>query len=520
MEKQPARRRMSVEDSTARLIQAIHQSLDQLTILWDQVHMETVSREARIECAYEHFHNLLRDIVSSEEEMIQNVGKDIAARRLAVADLRKLFKMSEFDESQYPSGSIALLKALDKDLAVLREGKEKIIQKQLDVYNEMEELCKRSGAEMIKVDDIMETILSDQELEEMRQWTSKIRRELKERIQTIVENQDECRKIHKTLGINSVLTEEELYLLDCDFHAPDAAATDEILEKFMSLCQKLKDQHDVWIEQVAFRYDELLVKLEELSQKCFLANRRFYPSSFDPENQDNNDIVKIESEIEALEEKYQRGRPVFDKLGEWMDLWQEKLRTEQKACRASFYNNRGGSIAATLKRQKQVNNQMTKIFDELKTLVQEYVDNNYEILDIQVEGLLPHKYAEFVMEEYERDKEVQRAQKQLTKKQSNETGTLRSAKRPPVFNSNTAPRSARKRSFSCSQLSVISPTHGPITSSPMLDPSATLCSMANAKTLSKTPSKTGASVHKTPSRSGRANAVLTPSGKSSNRPWY
>lgn len=90
--------------------------------------------------------------------MIQNVGKDIAARRLAVADLRKLFKMSEFDESQYPSGSIALLKALDKDLAVLREGKEKIIQKQLDVYNEMEELCKRSGAEMIKVDDIMETV--------------------------------------------------------------------------------------------------------------------------------------------------------------------------------------------------------------------------------------------------------------------------------------------------------------------------------------------------------------------------
>lgn len=62
---------MSVEDSTARLIQAIHQSLDQLTILWDQVHMETVSREARIECAYEHFHNLLRDIVSFCKSLIR-----------------------------------------------------------------------------------------------------------------------------------------------------------------------------------------------------------------------------------------------------------------------------------------------------------------------------------------------------------------------------------------------------------------------------------------------------------------
>uniref|UniRef100_A0A915EK52 Protein regulator of cytokinesis 1 n=1 Tax=Ditylenchus dipsaci TaxID=166011 RepID=A0A915EK52_9BILA len=118
-------RRMSVEDSTSDLILSIRNTLERLTQLWDQVHMERSSREARVEYAYEHFHTLLRDIVSSEEEMILNVGKDITARRLAISDLRKLFNMPEFDESPYPNGSITLLKALDKDLAVLQDRKRK-----------------------------------------------------------------------------------------------------------------------------------------------------------------------------------------------------------------------------------------------------------------------------------------------------------------------------------------------------------------------------------------------------------
>lgn len=31
----------------------------------------------------------------------------------------------------------------------------------------------------------------------------------------------------------------------------------------------MKDQYDEWIEEVAFRYDELLIKMTELSKKCF-----------------------------------------------------------------------------------------------------------------------------------------------------------------------------------------------------------------------------------------------------------
>lgn len=36
---------------------------------------------------------------------------------------------------------------------------------------------------------------------------------------------------------------------------------------------------------MAFRYDELLVKMDEISNKCFQTNRaQTYPSNFDPSN--------------------------------------------------------------------------------------------------------------------------------------------------------------------------------------------------------------------------------------------
>jgi hypothetical protein len=45
----------------------------------------------------------------------------------------------------------------------------------------------------------------------------------------------------------------------------------------------LKDHYDSWIEQVAFRYDELLVKLDALSTKCFRPPvSKDYPEKFNP----------------------------------------------------------------------------------------------------------------------------------------------------------------------------------------------------------------------------------------------
>lgn len=61
-------------------------------------------------------------------------------------------------------------------------------------------------------------------------------------------------------------------------------------------------------------------------------------------------------------------------------------------------------------RQKQVCQQVPKVFNELKEIVTDYA-KKYNAEDILIEGMLPHKYAEYIMEEYQRDKEVQKAHK-------------------------------------------------------------------------------------------------------------
>jgi hypothetical protein len=90
--------------------------------------------------------------------MIRNVGKDISARRVAIADLRTMFNMNPFDETVYADGSIALLKALDKDLALLQERKEKILESQMEVYRELEMLCGRTATEMVEVEGISDKV--------------------------------------------------------------------------------------------------------------------------------------------------------------------------------------------------------------------------------------------------------------------------------------------------------------------------------------------------------------------------
>lgn len=60
-------------------------------------------------------------------------------------------------------------------------------------------------------------------------------------------------------------------------------------------------------------------------------------------------MKKLEEQVKARKERYNRAQPVFDMLKEWMDCWKQKLETERRVCRASFYKNRGGNLNQKLK---------------------------------------------------------------------------------------------------------------------------------------------------------------------------
>lgn len=55
---------MTVEDSTAKLVYTVRDTIDKLTDLYDKVHMDQASREKRIDFNLGHIYDLLTQIVS------------------------------------------------------------------------------------------------------------------------------------------------------------------------------------------------------------------------------------------------------------------------------------------------------------------------------------------------------------------------------------------------------------------------------------------------------------------------
>jgi hypothetical protein len=97
-------------------------------------------------------------------------------------------------------------------------------------------------------------------------------------------------RIFETIQLpnNHSISGDDLQCLQVDLHGQHLVLSQDLLNKLQAINQRvssinsmgycnfpkifhsqLKDHHDVWIEQVAFRYDELLVRLDDISAKCF-----------------------------------------------------------------------------------------------------------------------------------------------------------------------------------------------------------------------------------------------------------
>ncbi|KAI1731540.1 microtubule associated protein (MAP65/ASE1 family) domain-containing protein [Ditylenchus destructor] len=523
---------------TAKVTKHLFNTLADCAHLWDRVKLDKESQRALVNKILKRIDIVLDDIVSAEEKMVEKVPKDINSRRNDLLKIRSEFKQSPFDESRFPTESLILLKALEADLSHWRARKEAIMQRQQQLYNKLKELCYRADLVPTEMNGIYDTMIDSKELIHLETMVNDAKETLNLRLETLQELHQESMRIHKTLGENSKLSTDEVQLLGLDIHSPSTVITADLVTQFMALNEKLKDLHDEWVESVAIRYDELMSKMDELSQKCNVSDLPNFPNEFDPAKIDDSHMKQLKEEVIMLEDKYRRGRNVYDKLYEWTSLWKQKLNAEQKACRASFYNNRGGSIVNTLKRQKAIDVKLPKILEELKQVVTEHISSGADVADILVEDMRPDAYVQFVVDEYQKDKEMQRMQKQLSKR--NETGQLKRATPMKIqkkgnniltINSTNSQESSvpkRKRSLSCSelQISAISPVRrknpGPKASSPKLHPQPS-SSMRSTRTPSKSstrqlyPSNTSNIV----TRSAKKDQLGQQDVKGSEkRPWY
>jgi transposase len=98
----------SHEDHT----QLIQSMITQMETMWDKVHMDVSTRKRRLGIAFPHQNRLVKDIIETEKQMVQDVGMQINKLSTDLDALQHMFGLPLFDQSEYPSGSISLVQCI------------------------------------------------------------------------------------------------------------------------------------------------------------------------------------------------------------------------------------------------------------------------------------------------------------------------------------------------------------------------------------------------------------------------
>jgi hypothetical protein len=437
--------------------------------------MEQHAREKRVEQAYAHFYGLLDDIVSSEEAMVQGVISDLEKRRTDVNQYRSELLLSEFDETLYPPRSIPLLKAFEKELHRLEAKRSEILAQQSELYHRLNQLYRRLANDVPSFEGIQNKVLPANVMEDIKTMCSEAETELAKRLDEVLKLQAQAKLMTSRLTEQDV-SEDEKELIYRDFLDTETVIPADLPDKFRRINDALHTQYEEWLQQASFEYDELIFKLEDLYEKLSVEESERVPmDKFNPEEHGVEYLTMLRHKFEHFYERYQRGKIVFDKFAEWQRLFKEKVGYEDAATGTDFYNNRGGALNQRLKRINFLEKHVPQVQQELAKLVEEFTEN---MDDIMVDGVTPDKKAEQMVIQHELEKEQRRMAKHLEKQRQLEEETKYRGsplKRTPMKTVKATPTPLkgkhRKRSISCTNLSVITPVRSnadgnPMTSSP------------------------------------------------------
>uniref|UniRef100_A0A914E4D6 Protein regulator of cytokinesis 1 n=1 Tax=Acrobeloides nanus TaxID=290746 RepID=A0A914E4D6_9BILA len=408
------KRRVSVDNTLANLLNKIHSTMARLNELWNEVSMEERARVSRIEHAYGHFYNLLDDIIRAEEDMVAGVYSDIEGSRLAVSDIRRELGLEAFNESLYAPHSVALLKAMDRDLVELKELKREKLAYQQELIREYENICTKLGIESDRFLADQDHLLSAEELHSLQLKKIDLGVELQQ-IELEVKNwQEETRRIYEKIGADS-LSPVQSNILYTDIS--ESVFSPEIRVSFQQLFEKAQADYEKWVAISDFEYAEMMILLKDLWNKCAIPEEnRTFPERFNPETQSHTDIDALRKEIAYLQQRYEECRPIFDKLNHWLSLFKEKQELDERYSTDALFNNRGGSLNNILKRQNQLAKLLPKALSELQTSCHTY-EKSHNGKCVYVDGMPANQYAEWVMRSYEQQKEINRRIKQEQKKE-------------------------------------------------------------------------------------------------------
>lgn len=350
--------------------------------------------------------------------------------------MREELGLDPLSDVEVPSGLVPRGNYLKMHLRTLIEDKEKRMVDQIKVYNDYKEACERIG--VLYSDDLFTTkIMPPSSTAELKIKLIDAEKTFHQRLDKIQEIQKKVRLIMSHIG-RSCFTEDDLALISMDYDHKTACIDESIVANFEELSSKADFDYEEWYNEVTQIYQGLIAELDFYWKKLHVPeSERKFPLHFDPTFQTQNDVEKIKSEIARVTLKYEEHKEIYDKLNEWLELWEEMLSFENPNVGAEKYKNRGGALQAQLKRENKVRSMVPKLLSELEMLCAEHVRKNENIPVIGDERLSACAYARSLMQQHEEDKKMAKLNKDAEKK-----GRLQHESR---FGVSPSPKSALNR---------------------------------------------------------------------------
>uniref|UniRef100_A0AC34QI97 Protein regulator of cytokinesis 1 n=1 Tax=Panagrolaimus sp. JU765 TaxID=591449 RepID=A0AC34QI97_9BILA len=475
-------RRQSVDNWANQLFNVISQTKVDLNNIWDEMSLSEDQRQSRLLDSQTFVKNLLEEMIDHERKQLTKIH---ATHEKYLEKVRALCKELDFDENldrKLPKGLVPQTNYLKLEIKSLEAVKADKLVEQKNIYDAAREACDKIGA-VIPNGELFETrIMSADEVVKLQMKTMEAQTVFKERLYKIKEIQQDLHKMVSRIG-RLEFSSADLALLDIDYDKVAAVLDEHIVENFVQLHSKAKVIFDEWFDKMKHEYHDLMVELTEYWDKCHVPeSERYFPLHFDPERQTHHDIQLLKKEVSKLKLRYVEGKAIYDKLNEWLIVWEEFIEIDSGTIGAEKYKNRGGQLQAYLKREKQIKASIPKLLAELEQMCDEFAKTNENIPTAGANNMNVAEYARFLKEEYEERKMHEKLNKDLEKKNklvhetrfgvtpSPKSALNRVRQTPASIHKSPRPKKVVLDASQLSSFSAIEPVHtpsdGPKTSSP------------------------------------------------------
>lgn len=126
--------------------------------------------------------------------MVRGVETDIQVVMEVVNGIRKELAEPAFPLSAHKPGSVALLKALRKDLARLKDAKDLLMEKQLREHDALARLCTRLNEEPPLFEGVEEVVLPKAQVDEIARLRAEKQALCEERLNQLIDLQAKTNK--------------------------------------------------------------------------------------------------------------------------------------------------------------------------------------------------------------------------------------------------------------------------------------------------------------------------------------